>query len=75
MYAFVEISLFTHTSVANGAVSNNHLPDVFAVIFNALLFVSRNIILVRESVFSSTERRNVLAVIVADKPTFTPTVN
>ena len=61
----------TYDSVANGAVSNNNLPDVFAVIFNALLFVSRNINLVRESVFSSTEVRNVLADIVALKPTFT----
>ena len=29
-------------SVANGAVSNNNLPDVCDVIFRATLFVSRN---------------------------------
>ena len=64
----------TFVSVAISASSNNNLPYVFDVIFRAASFESRNFKTDLVSVFPFTEIRNELAVSVADKPSFTPTL-
>ena len=55
-------------------MSTNNLTDKSAVIFRAVLPVSRNGNLIHESVASSTQMMEVFAVIVADNPCITPTV-